>query len=378
MRQLGALALEEQDGLTIGIQEGWTGTDPDLALLSEVGEIGRLGLDFSVVAATAVDKLRFKQPVKRLVLTGLSDDATAVLTRLPKSTDLIMQGDKLSAKGWQRLADIAEGTEWLMIAVSTDFDDAKLTAVTKIDSLKSLYLQTTQVTSAGLGQLASLDHLEELWLNEDAEIGGSGYANLADCQSLKKLSLFNMPINAAALQGLAKLTQLRDLRVSPEGFPAQGLKPADFGPLKDLTGLEALNFAINPIQTPTTLWRMPLSRLPPRCRRARAYRSAISTWTPTVWRRSPASHLEELSVAPIKLNDEILTRLGQLTDLKQLRLSGRGPVGQSAWRKIGARNRWSTCRSWPAAPTTRESQNWPVWNGWKLLSLEKAESPVRA
>ena len=221
--------MDEQDGLTIGIQEGWTGTDADLALLSEVGAIGQLGIDFSVVAATAMDKLELKQPVKRLVLTGLSDEAVAALTRLPKSTDLIMQGDKLSADGWQRLAGIADGIQWLLIAFSDGFDDTELGAVAKIGSLKSLYLQTTGVTNAGLAQLASLGHLEELWLNEDAAIDGPGYANLAGCKSLKKLSLFGMPMNAEALRGLARLAQIAGFARFARGLSSPGPKAGRLG-----------------------------------------------------------------------------------------------------------------------------------------------------
>ena len=204
----------------IGIQGGWKGTDADLKLINELPHLEWLHIDFREhVGPEGLNQLKFERPVQYLNLAVLSDDILAKTDRLPSCTILSIRSYTLSDRGFQRLAELAQGIERLEIMGAANLDrgitDQGLRSVVRISSLKSLQLYEEGISDDGLAALVGLDKLRTLELNGCWRIRGPGYANLAGAKSLRTLNAYSMTIDDAAVDGLAKLTQLATLNLQP-------------------------------------------------------------------------------------------------------------------------------------------------------------------
>ncbi len=229
---------------------------------------------------------------------------------------------------------MAEGIESFQTVAPVG--DTLLEAIGKIRSLKELWLANASITDAGLAHLAGLEKLEKLLLLECRGVRGLGYASLAPVKSLRELVIAGPPIDAEQSQAVAKLSQLEVLLLQPRDLPAAGLKVADVQSLENLKNLR--NFFVNAGRASNEAQRASAAAL-----------LAVAGKLPSLRKLSVAgviadaddlvvlassSKLEEVTLFDVTLSDRGLAALGELENLKQLRLMSKGVVTETAWAKL--------------------------------------------
>jgi hypothetical protein len=127
-------------------------------------------------------------------------------------------------------------------------DDA-LRLLGELPSLKSIWLQGTQITDKGLANLSKLDQLEELDLRSckgitdngmehvsnlgklkrlqlyDTRVGNYGLGLLTRLKNLENLDLHSTQVTDSGLTQLEKLARLRTLQIGGKGPTDSGLEP---------------------------------------------------------------------------------------------------------------------------------------------------------
>lgn len=153
------------------------------------------------------------------------------------------------------------------------------------ETLRTLDLQRTEITDAGLQTVAELTALESLNLAGTA-IGGSGLVHLAPLNKLAHLDLSETQVEPRQLQALAALSSLRTVLLPAPAITDEVL--AVLGRLPKLQGLALAKSSI------TDRGLESLTQL---------------------------QSLETLDLSEAKITDRGLTHLAELTKLTQLRLS---------------------------------------------------------
>ncbi len=111
--------------------------------------------------------------------THVTSDDLVALKRLPNLTVLRLPGDSQQDAGLTD-ADLEHLTDHRLTELSlydTRITDEGLAALTRIPTLKLLYLQKTAITDDGLQQLAALKKLETVFINE-TNVTNAGIADL--------------------------------------------------------------------------------------------------------------------------------------------------------------------------------------------------------
>jgi len=118
----------------------------------------------------------------------------------------------------EKLKQIGEfGKLTLLVVPGGDIDDDVTAQWVGLDSLWEVNLDDTKVSAATIG-----------WLSRQ--------------KSLRRFSLNRVPLNQSALDGLAELTQVSELRLAGCDFPIQALQP-----LLERGNLESLDLSGRPI-----------------------------------------------------------------------------------------------------------------------------------
>ncbi len=238
----------------------WRGTDADLALLGQVAPLAKVGVGFATKSITsqAVSALKLAHPLESICFYDLSQQALDELKALPATRSLVLCSGPFSLAGWGHLARLAGGVEQLdihggittvlnverqpgelvspgePIDVMHGINDEGLAALAPMENLKTLRIISSQMTDAGLKNLAALKHLERLELMECPELYRSDFAGIAGLESLRVLET-DFPVTAGALKNIARLTALQSLHCSIGRFA-----PVDVEPLADLVHLKKL------------------------------------------------------------------------------------------------------------------------------------------
>src|SRR5262245_56417169 len=72
--------------------------------------------------------------------------------------------------------------------------DAGLAHLRRLENLRAVRMEDAQVNDAGLGYLAGLPHLQELWLMSTGGVTDAGWAHLARMTELRELVLYHTGI----------------------------------------------------------------------------------------------------------------------------------------------------------------------------------------
>lgn len=152
----------------------------------------------------------------------------------PPQTRAIAEIERLEGKF--QLDETVPG--WPLIAVDLSFtqaNDASLTRLAGVTTLRELSLCGTQITDAGFAHLRNLSNLQVLDLWRCRNFSGEGLARLEGLSSLRRLSLWNTAVTDDALRHLGGLAGLRELDLSHTQITDAGLEH-----LEGLTALQEL------------------------------------------------------------------------------------------------------------------------------------------
>jgi internalin A len=191
--------------------------------------------------------------------TTITDAELAILTKLPRLTDLSLRRTEVSSVGLAHLSMI-KSLQKLDLADTLLGDDA-LESLRPLTNLRVLHLDGTLVEGPGLAQLAVLNNLRELYL-DNAPLGNAGLAHVAkiyglevlslrytdvtdegmarvgQLRNLQRLDLTSVDVTEKGLQSLAGLTNLVDLDLSFARFAEPGLQVLVTLPQLKRLGLE--------------------------------------------------------------------------------------------------------------------------------------------
>ncbi|WP_419189566.1 leucine-rich repeat domain-containing protein [Stieleria marina] len=188
---------------------------PDaLAGLTGCEKLQSLGLDDTNVTDAAIACLPTLPNLRDLWLNGtrVTHRGLAQVKRMPKIRKLILTGLDLKGPGLFHLTEMPT-LEYISLKHST-CDDSCLRAISRLTQVKSLGLDDTQVTDAGMAQLDTLTFsLETLWLTND-NISDESIQHLEKLVAMKQLYLTGTQVTP---QGLAEIrNSLPDCRVTFE------------------------------------------------------------------------------------------------------------------------------------------------------------------
>ncbi|HEV3167877.1 MAG TPA: hypothetical protein VGZ22_28000 [Isosphaeraceae bacterium] len=119
--------------------------------------------------------------------------------------------------------------------------DLDLVVLHDLPELRSLALPATEITNAGLAQVATLEHLESLQL-ENTQIGDEGLQHLKDLSNLTHLIIGETRVTEAGLGTITRFKALRDLRMRSLNITDDGLRR-----LSGMSQLEVLDLRGTPI-----------------------------------------------------------------------------------------------------------------------------------
>jgi mono/diheme cytochrome c family protein len=152
---------------------------------------------------------------KRLALSlfafSLALDATAWSQESDATKDTIAKIQASGASLQPLSAQSKDQYRFTALNVAKTFNDEKLSMLAPLaNQIVELDLAKTQVTDAGLEQLASMKQLKELHL-ENTAITDAGLAKLATLLELEYLNLYGTKVTDAGLKSLGVLTKLKKL-----------------------------------------------------------------------------------------------------------------------------------------------------------------------
>jgi hypothetical protein len=137
------------------------------------------------------DESRPSKPITAVYFKNqtVSDDALALVKRLPNATTLGLSGCQVTNAGLKEVAS-TPNLQKLYMVDCTWLTDADLKELTPLRNLRELVLTgCSKITDAGLKELASLSNLRLLELSECKEISDVGLKELAALKNLRRLGL---------------------------------------------------------------------------------------------------------------------------------------------------------------------------------------------
>lgn len=258
---LTALTLQGQAALDL--TAGWT-TDADLARVAGVVGLEKLSLAQTRVTDAGLDQLRDLRSLRELDLyfaEFFTDDGMASLRGLVQLERLNLRGTKVTSRVFESLTHL-KALRSLDISYS-QIDDAGVELLAELPYLQQLSIGGTRIgvvalsslkllqelrhldvsgmqrvdsghwgltlSSTVLGELGAIENLVSLnlsgavlndigadkpGLKEERRQTLEGLEKLAGLQKLERLDLSRTPVNAAGLQALRGLTNLRELRLA--------------------------------------------------------------------------------------------------------------------------------------------------------------------
>ena len=212
------------------------------------GYVVEVDLRDSEPTAEQLQQLTGLKKLKSLLLNNakMSDASLEPVGKLTALANLDLRGCSIGNDG---LAHLTALTNLRALRLSGEsgacsVDDAGLEHIGKLTGLKSLPLDFLWIGGEGLAKLAGLKQLEELYL-AGTLVGDEDLVQLKHFPGLKKLRISKLSqITGAGLSEVAKLQHLENLDLSEDS----SLADDDLAHLEKLTTLTRLN-----------LWRVPLT-----------------------------------------------------------------------------------------------------------------------
>ncbi|QDV23903.1 leucine-rich repeat domain-containing protein [Aureliella helgolandensis] len=227
--QLAAIAAEMPllRSLRLNGKSGATSVDDDgLAVLKNMPQLKVLSADYLWVSEDGLAHLAKPEQLSELYLAKTLVDDTSLefiagLTGLKKAR---LAQSSISSEGLKLLEKLP--LEDLDISECSQLDDASMSSVGKMTTLKRLNLWRVALTDEGIAHLANLNNLE--WLNLDnTRLSDAGVAYLSGMTKLKFLHLGSTSVSDAGLDALHPLTNLKDLKVTRTAVTAAGVEAVE-------------------------------------------------------------------------------------------------------------------------------------------------------
>lgn len=166
------------------------------------------------------------------------DRCMPYITHLTGLKILMLSNTNISAEGLKLIGNL---NSLERLSVPGRLTDAGLAEVTRLSSLKALYINDHSLTNAGLAHLARLEMLEELDLMGKGRINDAGLVHLAKVPRLRYLLLQGKNFTD---NGMAQIKNCSSLRILHLGYLTQ-LTDAAIVQLSQMPGLERLSFHWN-------------------------------------------------------------------------------------------------------------------------------------
>ena len=213
-----------------GAEVGWMRVDPTwvpVFVQEQEGKPGDLPAFFfgGVKAATPDGHVFFKFPLKEGQLAKLPAPATAF--------GLGLGHTQVTDAGLKELAEL-KNLQALDLSQNNLVTDAGLKELAGLKSLQKLTLHDTKVTDAGLKELAGLKNLQTLDLSR-TKVTGVRLKELAGLKNLQTLYVYDAPVTDTGLKELAGLKNLQTLHFGNTQVTNVGLKE-----LAELKSLQTL------------------------------------------------------------------------------------------------------------------------------------------
>ncbi len=198
-------------------------TDAGLAVLPKFERLEVLTLDACQISSHGLQNLAKMKNLNTVsVMYGTvkepnSDNAVAVLGRMPQITSLRLDRAKLSEEGFRRLGAMTS-LESLSIA-NVPMGNSNMQFIANLTNLKELNISSTLLTDDGLAGLLPLKALESLYMADLPQMTGRGLKELVVGQKallkLKVLGISNNPkINSQAYEAIFRMKKLETLDVN--------------------------------------------------------------------------------------------------------------------------------------------------------------------
>lgn len=285
LEKAGAKLVRRDDETVFRVELGPEGSDADLALLKDLPTVESLVADKRGVTDKGLESLEGHPTLKTLDLTlsGITNAGLAHLAKLPKFEEINLKRCDITAPGyealakiktlkrirapqthfdgdclaalkdctWLELLDLQDCNEvpkeqWCVLANFTNLkslrvwgptvDDSTLEFIVGAKNLKALFLESTEVTVAGLEKITALQDIQTLSLTNAKNIYDAELEPIGKFKELTSLELRNCALNGKGLVHLAGLKKLKLLDLSETFVKDQRLEY-----LAGLTNLEDLN-----------------------------------------------------------------------------------------------------------------------------------------
>lgn len=236
--------LVRKEGQVVRVELGPSGSDADLALLKDLPAVESLVADKRGVTDKGLESLAGHPGLKTLDLTlsGITNAGLTHLVNLPKLEEVNLKRCDITSPGYEALAKIK--TLKRIRAPQTHFNGACLAALQDCTWLELLDLQDcNEVPKAEWKTLENFQNLKSLRL-WGPTVDDSTLAFIVGAKNLKSLSLESTEVTAAGLEKVTVLAGVQTISLTN----AKNIYEAELEPIgkfKELTSLELRNCALN-------------------------------------------------------------------------------------------------------------------------------------
>ena len=151
----------------------------------------------------------------------VTNNGLAYLANLPHLEELGLNSwDLINDRG---LVHLERLKSLRYLSLSGEFSDKTLVHVSKVPSLKILYINIKRMTDAGLANISRHRGLENLSLYWMENITDAGVVHLKKMGTLKKLDIYHSKVTDDGLSLLAEIKTLEYLRLPQTGLTDNGL-----------------------------------------------------------------------------------------------------------------------------------------------------------
>jgi internalin A len=374
LEKTGAKVIRKE-GAAVRVELGPEGSDADLARLKDLPTVEFLVADKRGVTDKGLDSLTGHPGLKTLDLTlsEITDAGMAYLAGLPKIEEVNLKRCNLTSVGYESLAKIKtlkrirapqthfngaclaalKDCTWLEVLDLQDcnevpkeewkilenfknlknlrlwgptVDDSTMEFIIGAKSLKSLSLESTEVTGAGLGKVTSLAGIQTISLTNAKNIFDQDLEPLGKFPELTSLELRNCGLNGKGLAHLAGLKKLKLLDLSETFVKDAGLKN-----IAGLTSLEDLNL------WHTLITDAGLESIAGLVKLKRLNLDACKVSAKGMPHLKPLAQLEFLHIGSTQVDDAALEALGDHRNLKSLVITFLPDVTDEGVNKLKAK-----------------------------------------
>ena len=374
LEKTGAKLVRKEEQVT-RVELGPEGSDADLALLKDLPSVEALVADKRGVTDKGLESLAGHPGLKTLDLTlsGITNAGLSHLANLPKLEEVNLKRCDVTAPGYEELSKIktlrrirapqthfngeclaalkdctrlelldlqdcneVPKAEWKILENFKNLkflriwgptvDDSTLEFIIGAKGLKSLFLESTEVTAAGLEKATVLANVQTISLTNAKNIFDAELEPIGKFKELTSLELRNCGLNGKGLVHLAGLKKLKLLDLSETFVKDQRLEH-----LSGLTNLEDLNLWHTQVTDSGLVHLESLVKL------KRLNLDQCKITSEGMAHLKPLAQLEFLHVGSTQVDDKGLEVLSEHRNLKTLVITFLPNVTDEGVKKLQAR-----------------------------------------